>query len=331
MTDFDGDVLVLADMRNQDELFQLARKNIQFDFYFIPHSFKDLRNPLKIAYNAKKLFKSVISKKLNLVVQIMPSPYDLLVDIAAKASGIPIVRMIHDSNTHLGELWPNSNAIKRRLKLATEVIVFSEYVRGNIDLHQKKASILPLPSTLVLFQNSVTTLEYNLEDDVQAPRILLIGRLQKYKGLDTLLKAFSMGDCGTLVVAGAGDIKNVSLPKNAILINRWLSDAEFNYLIDKSEILIFPYIDASQSGTIPIAISRGKTVIISNSGGLAEQTGNYPYAISSEAGDPVSLYNAIKKGIEISTKLEANRIWEARSEQSDPFYESFLGYINERV
>jgi len=325
LNDFSGEILVIAEIRNRDILIKLANRDIKFEFYYIPHTLIDLKSPLKIAQSLLKIFWSIYSKKIDLIVQIMPSPFDLIVDIAAKIRKIHLSRMIHDSNTHLGEYWPNLRALKRRIKLANEVIVFSEYVEHEIEKYEKSIFILPLPSTFLSVKEFESENNYRYLENVQVPRILFIGRLLKYKGLETLVSAYSKGIDGTLIIAGEGTVG--ALPENVMLINRWLSDYEFNYLIASADLLVFPYIDASQSGTIPIAISQNKIIVISDSGGLEEQIRNYPLAVSSKAGDVNSLHVAIQNGLALAPKSQSTLL----DGMPNPFNSTFLSYINQRV
>jgi glycosyltransferase involved in cell wall biosynthesis len=145
--------------------------------------------------------------------------------------------MIHDSNKHLGENWPNFRAIERRIKLANEIIVFSEHIGRKLIKYEKNISVFPLPGTFLWEKDSKGDYTQALLRDIEPPRILFIGRIHKYKGLDILISAYSKGINGTLVIAGDGEAG--LLPENVVLINRWLSDFEFNFLVEHADLLVF--------------------------------------------------------------------------------------------
>ena len=55
------------------------------------------------------------------------------------------------------------------------------------------------------------------------------------------------------------------------LINKQLSDVEHQSLLIQHDILILPYLEASQSGVIPAGISAAIPMIVTKVGGLTEQ------------------------------------------------------------
>ena len=79
-----------------------------------------------------------------------------------------------------------------------------------------------------------------------------------------------------LLIAGKGDMHPYKellkdIENNVILYNRWIDDEEVSEIIQQIDFLVLPYIDASQSGVIPLAYSFEKPVIATNVGGLSEQ------------------------------------------------------------
>lgn len=106
---------------------------------------------------------------------------------------------------------------------------------------------------------------------------LFFGRIDKYKGLSTLLLAyndFSQSDI-LLVVAGSGQLTNYEQKlaesnRKVILINRFIEDGEMNWLIRNARAVVLPYIEATQSGVIPIAYAYGVPVITSDTEGLTQ-------------------------------------------------------------
>lgn len=110
--------------------------------------------------------------------------------------------------------------------------------------------------------------------------IVFFGTISKYKGIDRLLSAFSKLHKDypnyKLLIAGKGDMHPYKellkdIENNVILYNRWIDDEEVSEIIQQIDFLVLPYIDASQSGVIPLAYSFEKPVIATNVGGLSEQ------------------------------------------------------------
>lgn len=114
------------------------------------------------------------------------------------------------------------------------------------------------------------------EEHIPQDYFLFFGRIDKYKGISDLLEAYSGLNNKDihLVIAGKGSLseKEQELCKenNVILLNRYISDGEMKWLFKHSKFLILPYIQATQSGIIPIAYSYGIPVITSNVPGLTQ-------------------------------------------------------------
>lgn len=107
-------------------------------------------------------------------------------------------------------------------------------------------------------------------------RIGFWGRIYKYKGLEVLLRAYQNLCLKMphlkLLIAGSGNLSDYDISGNEIEIhNRWIADDEIVDLLLKVDIVVLPYVEASQSGVIPLAFSLGKPVIATNVGGLSEQ------------------------------------------------------------
>lgn len=109
---------------------------------------------------------------------------------------------------------------------------------------------------------------------------LFFGRIEEYKGLHVLAKAYAnvsrqYPDC-ELTILGNGKFDEYKdeygLLSNVHIVNRFINDDEVgNYFALKNTIAIVPYLDATQSGVIPIAFEFGVPVIASDVGGLREQ------------------------------------------------------------
>lgn len=105
---------------------------------------------------------------------------------------------------------------------------------------------------------------------------LFFGRIDKYKGIDSLLNTYTnYNGIIDLVIAGSGVLQTewmdiINRDKRILLINRYIKDAEMIWLIKNANAVILPYVEASQSGVIPIAYSYGVPVITSNVEGLTQ-------------------------------------------------------------
>lgn len=109
---------------------------------------------------------------------------------------------------------------------------------------------------------------------------LFFGRIDKYKGISTLCKAYSaltedLKKRTGLIIAGKGQLseEEVSLIRSEryiIPITRFITDGEMVWLFQNSLSVVLPYIEASQSGVLPIAYKFRKPVVVSDLQGLTE-------------------------------------------------------------
>ena len=107
--------------------------------------------------------------------------------------------------------------------------------------------------------------------------LLFFGRIDKYKGIGNLLRAYKATERSALplIIAGGGQLsveekELFSKAQNVTLINRYIYDGEMKWLIGHSAAVVLPYIEATQSGVIPIAYAYGKPVIVSDVPGLTQ-------------------------------------------------------------
>lgn len=109
---------------------------------------------------------------------------------------------------------------------------------------------------------------------------LFFGRIDKYKGIESLCKAYSgleerIQNENKLIIAGKGNFSQqektiIEKNNNILIIHRFIEDSEMLWLIKNSQAVVLPYIEASQSGVIPIAYYCNRPVIVRNLHGLVE-------------------------------------------------------------
>ena len=112
--------------------------------------------------------------------------------------------------------------------------------------------------------------------------ILFFGIVRKYKGLDVLLRAMprvlSSIDCD-LVVAGefyepVGKykqlVRDLGIDSHVRIENRYIPNEEVPAFFSQADVLVLPYLSATQSGVARIATANGLPIIASRTGGLSE-------------------------------------------------------------
>lgn len=189
------------------------------------------------------------------------------------------VKIIHDVTPHSGE----DSFLTRISKFfdihtADKWVVLTEAAKKNLVLKgikDGKIAVIPHANFNYYLNNNIFCSTNQL-----FYRIAFVGRISKYKGLNILLQAFSnvlkkLPNL-KLLIAGNGDVgdyeQDFDRLSNSLELNvRWIADDEFAEIMSKVDFLVLPYLDATQSGIIPLAFAFGKPVIASNVGGIPEQ------------------------------------------------------------
>jgi len=220
---------------------------------------------------AFKFIDSIESKKSAVVIFPMSSPLDIFLSILLKMRKIATFRFIHEVKSHLGESWPDPLSSKILIGTATHLVTLSTFVQNQLFMQFKRTSIN--------VQHPVFHLPANINLNLiqEDKYVLFCGRIKKYKGIPTLLKAWEgLEDKGyKLRICGEGKLPEINTFASLEIDNRWLTEIELHSELMRAEIIVFPYVEASQSGLIPIAISKRKKIVITPVGGLIEQVENY--------------------------------------------------------
>lgn len=192
--------------------------------------------------------------------------------------------------------------IAKNIHMFNKIIVLSEAVKNelneryNIDHH--KIMKINLCSHLNI------TSDIRMRTIVGDDYFLFFGRIEKYKGIETLLKAYKKDLSGLLpklVIAGEGEFtkaEKVLLAENkrqVVVIKKYITDATLASLINHSKAVILPYVNATQSGVIPLAYQFGRPVVVSDLEGLTEHVVEDETGFIFPPSDSGALYNILKK------------------------------------
>lgn len=229
--------------------------------------FSFIYTSILFSFKIKKIIKN-LKKEYGSITIYLPSFHFWNYHICkqAKKERIPCFVTVHDYKTHLGEKnkfveWTQ----KLTMKLASSVVFLS-----NSEIEKAKANNFPTNKLLhlphPLFKSStLNTLPHN-----KKPSLLFLGRIKKYKGIDILLEAIKDLEIEKLTIAGSGNIPQTQDLRISIL-NSYIEENDLNNLLCTHEILVIPYLDASQSGILSLGLSKNIVMIVSKHPGLLEQ------------------------------------------------------------
>lgn len=302
----------------------ISKYNIEVTF-MVPENFiyeKDARYS-KISITKYMYTKLNDKTKLNnifkIIIDINPS---LIIFTDSTIQSLQIAKLIknrlkqllvlHDVNPHFTYFNPKQiikvyiwkRMFKRSINLFRYIIFLSNSNKNKFDKkyinYKGNTIVIPLGAHLIKSQNENHITELLLEEEF----LLFFGRLDKYKGIKTLLSAYLLDNSNELpklIIAGKGiltkcEISLINKLKDKVIVfNKYISEDEIIQLFTKSIALILPYKEASQSGVIPLAYQFKKPVIASDLPGLSEFVENNITGFLFKANDSLDLYNCLKK------------------------------------
>lgn len=212
-----------------------------------------------------------------------------------------IILTVHDPFPHTGL---DTRIVRLRRKVAFRCV--PHFIILNKAQREKFLSFYHLPSSAVIDSrlSCYTYLNMVEQDMTTVPEqkyILFAGKISKYKGAEYLLEAMkkvhdTFPDI-KLVVAGGGkyhfDISEYAALPYIDIRNRFIPDEELVALMNKTQFMVCPYTDATQSGVIMSSFTFGTPVIATRVGGLPEMLGNGKYGMLVKEKDTDALYQGI--------------------------------------
>lgn len=236
---------------------------------------------LRLPWIIARFRRYLIEHRIHTVYCAMSHPWNVAVAPFIRATGARYVLALHDALPHPGEesrwrMW----ALARELAVTDGVVALTRHVRDQlVTLHgypPDRTAVLP-HGVLTFAEGRARQLPGAGERSI---RLSFFGRILPYKGFDLLLDAYALlrtryGARVVLEVAGSGNIapyaaRLAELP-GITLHNRWIAEEEIGTFLNRADLVVLPYREASQSGVIPSAYAMGVPVVATNVGGLGEQ------------------------------------------------------------
>jgi glycosyltransferase involved in cell wall biosynthesis len=190
----------------------------------------------------------------------------------------PLVTTVHDHRPHLGDrggLKTPTAVMRIAFRRASALIVHSEQVKTELvdQLHVPPQRVRVLPHVAIGSRSDAAA------GHPDGPSVLFFGRIWPYKGLEFLIRAEpyiaeAVPDV-RIVIAGEGENfaryrAMMSDPGRYVVHNEFVSDVERGRLFSEATVVVLPYVEATQSGVVPVAYSFSKPVVATSVGGLPE-------------------------------------------------------------
>lgn len=273
-----------------------------------------------------RILRTAIALRPDLVHIVAPHVWNLPLVMWLRGRGIPVLYTLHDLDPHLGTAfsglmrWFNS----RIVRLVDHVFVYGHLYEQRLiatGLPSTKISVIPLLHLFLGYrQEQVLWQKLNQPDWVSyEPFALFFGRLEPYKGLDVLLRAFARWQPADirLVIAGRGDISVYNsgrpLPSGVEVVQEHITDDQAVELFRTCSLLVLPYIDATQSALIAASYVFHKPVLVTRSGALPEYVHEGKTGFVVPPADPQALAEALSRAFSergrLATMGEAGWQW----------------------
>jgi glycosyltransferase involved in cell wall biosynthesis len=137
-------------------------------------------------------------------------------------------------------------------------------------------------------------------EGAEGPVILFFGLMRPYKGIDTLLEAFSAVEGAELWIVGnprmeIDDLieRSRRLPGRVRWLPRFIEDREIPAIMRAAAVLALPYRDIEQSGVLYTGLAFGKAMVLSDIGGFGEVARKHDAARLVPPDDPAGLAAAL--------------------------------------
>lgn len=192
------------------------------------------------------------------------------------------ITFVHDATPHPGEdYFGRQRWLNKEINAADQVFCLSEHVRSavikNLKIDRAKTHVVKHG----IFKDLGCYVQRgDFFTSSRAIRLLFFGRFLAYKGIDLLLAAFERIQAQIpnveLHMVGSGELtrqqsKIIEQNSKISLINRWIDEAEIANFFHDKDLVLLPYIEASQSGVVSVAAANALPVVVTPVGGLAEQ------------------------------------------------------------
>ncbi|MEZ6072874.1 MAG: glycosyltransferase family 4 protein [Pirellulales bacterium] len=191
----------------------------------------------------------------------------------------PLVITIHDPRSHLGD-QASKKTSQRVMDFgyhrADRVIVHARAMReAVVDALNIPAGRIDVVPHVAIGESVAAGDSVNEDGNL----VLFFGRIWEYKGLDYLIRAEPLISAevpdARIMIGGRGDDfaryrGMMAHPEKFDVHNEWISYEQRVEMFQRSAVVVLPYVEATQSGVVPVAYTYSKPVVCTATGGLPE-------------------------------------------------------------
>lgn len=271
----------IVTLKSSDRSFYKLHNSIEVIPLDVASESHSLKDALLGNYKRMSAIKRVILERNPDIVIAFMTTTNILTILAAKLAKKPVIVSEHNNFYFVtSKLW----RLLRKVvyPFSDALIVLTEHDREKYDYH---SNVHVVPNPLIL--------EHNYKNIQRQKMILAVGRLQKQKGFDLLLKAFSQVEAKGwyLVILGDGPEranlekqvdeleinKKISMPGRVTDVESYYKKASIFVLSSRQEGFPMALIEAMGYGCAPVAfdcLTGPSDIIDHNKNGILVEAGN---------------------------------------------------------
>lgn len=297
---------------------------------------------LRLPFAALSFARFVRRQKADIVFASFSHPWNPLVLPLVQRKSRPYVLMVHDGLRHSDDKSSSPQFwLDLEVKMADAFVTMSDHVKSQLvackSVSEDRVLRVPMGSYPAasggLEPRSVGT---------PARRLLLFGRIERYKGITMALEAFALLRAArpdaTLHIAGSGDFSpyrgRAAEIEGVTTDIRYIGEEEIPFLLAAHDILVLPYQEATQSGVVSVANSAGVPVVATPVGGLVEQIKDGETGILAKGLTPADFCEALLRlmddpelysHISYESRVQGETLWPEAASLIDGFLHKIAG------
>lgn len=227
----------------------------------------------------------------------------------------PLVVTVHDTQPYHGA--PSSRfqliGLLSALRHFDRYIVHTEYskraLQDQLAVPDHRVAVIP-HGVLAYYREMATEPAGTTRVPHPATKkVLFLGGLKPYKGVDVLLEAFArlreplasstilqiVGDPERLATHLQYLARHLGIENRVFWDLRFVSESEVASYFAQADVIVLPYRRIDQSGVLMVALAFGKPIVASRVGGFAEVLTDGVHGFLVEPGDVESLARALER------------------------------------
>ena len=180
--------------------------------------------------------------------------------------------------------------------------------------------------------------------DVEGPVVMFFGLLRDYKGVETLLEAFTRVETESeLWVVGESWLDQAELeaiaaraPHRVRFVSRWITEPEIPAYFRRANLVVLPFRQMAPSGVLHTALAFGKPLVLTRLGGFVDVGEEHDAARLVPPEDPPALAEAIdsllrdpaereRLGRAAARAAHEEYSWQAVAERTLALYRELMG------